>query len=389
VVQFTAGNNGLMSKQKMLAARELIQEKRYAEARALLKTIDDPTAKAWLKKLDEIAPEKKSGGKLVIVAAVVVVLAIIVIVGVLVLRQNNTTPANQNVVAEVPTQMELPSVTATITHTPTVTSTVTPSPTNTPTVTATPSCNAIAWWQDAEEYLLDFLSYTDIAMETAMVSVGNVLVDMQHSKRDFERLDISFCYADAENSITNGMDFVIKGFGDFQSDMALTVSLNILYARQGMQNGIDQLAQLGLEVDDVQEMIDDLFGDWSLYGLSELGEISSTCSNDDFIDWQNHVEAIVRDADITLPMDVGDIFDMNIDNVQNAFVQIAEVDYPSCVEEGREALLLALDHGYQAGFYFIDGNTYSSAEHITDHELEYQTYLHQVRSTTPSKGESL
>jgi hypothetical protein len=45
-----------MSKQKMLAARELIQEKRYAEARALLKTIDDPKAKEWLKKLDEIDP---------------------------------------------------------------------------------------------------------------------------------------------------------------------------------------------------------------------------------------------------------------------------------------------------------------------------------------------
>ncbi len=45
-----------MSKQKMLAARELIQEKRYAEARALLKTVDNPTASVWLKKLDEVEP---------------------------------------------------------------------------------------------------------------------------------------------------------------------------------------------------------------------------------------------------------------------------------------------------------------------------------------------
>lgn len=46
-----------MSKHKMLAARELIKEKRYAEARAILRTVDHPTARQWLAKLDEIAPE--------------------------------------------------------------------------------------------------------------------------------------------------------------------------------------------------------------------------------------------------------------------------------------------------------------------------------------------
>ena len=99
-----------MSKQKMLAARELIQEKRYAEARALLKTIDDPKAQEWLKKLDAIAPEKKkSGGRLVYITAAVVLLAVVVIVVTLVMRQNNAENANQNAAAQVPTQMELPS----------------------------------------------------------------------------------------------------------------------------------------------------------------------------------------------------------------------------------------------------------------------------------------
>ncbi len=42
---------------KLQAARELIKEKHYAEARAILKTMPkDPTAQRWLKKLDEIAP---------------------------------------------------------------------------------------------------------------------------------------------------------------------------------------------------------------------------------------------------------------------------------------------------------------------------------------------
>ncbi len=43
-----------MSRAKLSAARELIEEKKYAEARALLMTIrDDPTAAKWLAKLDE------------------------------------------------------------------------------------------------------------------------------------------------------------------------------------------------------------------------------------------------------------------------------------------------------------------------------------------------
>ncbi|MCA0453434.1 MAG: hypothetical protein LCI00_05625 [Chloroflexi bacterium] len=45
-----------MSKAKFDAAKELIDEKRYGEARALLKTIDHPTAITWLDKLDVIAP---------------------------------------------------------------------------------------------------------------------------------------------------------------------------------------------------------------------------------------------------------------------------------------------------------------------------------------------
>ncbi len=45
-----------MSKVQLEAAKALIEEKRYAEARALLETIDHPTATKWLSQLDKIAP---------------------------------------------------------------------------------------------------------------------------------------------------------------------------------------------------------------------------------------------------------------------------------------------------------------------------------------------
>jgi len=49
-----------MSKAKFAAAKELIDEKKYDQARAILMTIDHPTAAKWLEKLDQISPVTKS-----------------------------------------------------------------------------------------------------------------------------------------------------------------------------------------------------------------------------------------------------------------------------------------------------------------------------------------
>lgn len=45
-----------MSDVKLAAAKELIQEKRYEEAKALLRTIDSPTARNWLGRLEQMSP---------------------------------------------------------------------------------------------------------------------------------------------------------------------------------------------------------------------------------------------------------------------------------------------------------------------------------------------
>jgi hypothetical protein len=48
-----------MSETKLAAAKELIQEKRYDEARVLLRTVNHPTATKWLAKLDNIDPPSR------------------------------------------------------------------------------------------------------------------------------------------------------------------------------------------------------------------------------------------------------------------------------------------------------------------------------------------
>lgn len=87
-----------MSKTKFLAARELIKEKKYAEARAILNTIDHPTARAWLSKLDELEsqPRKQRSqlGIMVIVILLIVFISLSVAIVVLIVRRPVEAPVS-------------------------------------------------------------------------------------------------------------------------------------------------------------------------------------------------------------------------------------------------------------------------------------------------------
>jgi hypothetical protein len=95
----------MTTKEKMLEARRLIQEKQYDEARSILRNVQHPTAEQWLAKLDAIAPEEpeidvtpakaapakkgKSGGGDILFWGVVGVVsfAIVLLVGFVLVRQ--------------------------------------------------------------------------------------------------------------------------------------------------------------------------------------------------------------------------------------------------------------------------------------------------------------
>lgn len=115
-----------MSKAKLEAARELIRSKQYAEARAVLRTIaKDPTAKKWLARLDEIAPEKKRNR-----TRLAGVLALVVLCGIVGLLSPRTPREPTATVTEITataaaTETEVPM--ATITPSLTITQTLTPS----------------------------------------------------------------------------------------------------------------------------------------------------------------------------------------------------------------------------------------------------------------------
>lgn len=88
-----------MSKQQMKKARDLISQKRYDEARKILKKIDHPTAHEWLAQVNKLSPSRparKSGIKGHIVAVILSVLLTSVLIIGLVLAtaplRDGTTP---------------------------------------------------------------------------------------------------------------------------------------------------------------------------------------------------------------------------------------------------------------------------------------------------------
>lgn len=145
-----------MAESDLQKAKSLIQQKRYTEARKILKKLDDPTAKRWLTKLDEIAPPRSRNAiPFLYILGLGATLLIGIGIGVFLLNQRNNSNQNTIVAADLPTLITIPSATATSiptnTFTPeptptftleptlTPTYTETPLPTNTPTITSSPT----------------------------------------------------------------------------------------------------------------------------------------------------------------------------------------------------------------------------------------------------------
>ena len=67
-------------KDEMGQARKLIEEKRYDDARKLLRRINDPQAKRWLKQLDEKYPAiKKHVGRNLLIAVVISLVVVLIV----------------------------------------------------------------------------------------------------------------------------------------------------------------------------------------------------------------------------------------------------------------------------------------------------------------------
>jgi hypothetical protein len=133
-------NQPMSAREKMEMAKQLIQQKRYNEARTILRTVNHDKAYEWLTKLDQLDPPKGSNkGALSGLIAGLVGIVLLIIVGGIVYTQRTKIPGLARLfVSPTPTATLTPSVTSIPTMTATETATLTPIATNTPKPTNAP-----------------------------------------------------------------------------------------------------------------------------------------------------------------------------------------------------------------------------------------------------------
>jgi len=149
--------------ERMKVAADLIREKRYEEAQMLLRTVDHPRAKEWLKKLDDKygKSNKRKQWVLMTIIAVSMVVLIVAVVALINARGGFSSQPQSAVVAAAPT--------------------VEPSPVQQ--VVATPDCGAYEWWQFAAPSVYEY-------MENLRGAVGEL--------KDLFALQRQLAYADSE-----------------------------------------------------------------------------------------------------------------------------------------------------------------------------------------------
>ncbi len=242
-----------MSKIKFDAARELIQEKQYDAARAVLRTFDHPQATIWLAKLDQIAPEAdlaappaKPRSPLMPLALGVLSIAVVILIGVVIVligATRNTPPA-------IPTAAALAAA-AVATSTPTPSHTATSAPTNTPlkpsnTPTSTPTATVRCMFTKEEGTAVEtFLDTAKTAGATSRIAISQIVLDLQKQYRAFQRLDHPICLKAATSKVEEGMGDIVDAFQDFSAESDFISGIELDWAHKAFKQASDEYFKAG------------------------------------------------------------------------------------------------------------------------------------------------
>lgn len=226
-----------MSKAKFDAAKELINEKKYAEARAILKTIDHPTAREWETKIDKLTPlpplvtkpiqkRRRPWPLLILGGSVLACILVYAVASNPAVQEMSRATSTAQAIARAATEQTILSInneTATVIALtpPTMTSSPEPSATNAPTSTITAS-------PTVTETPLPTSTFTPTSTpsleDQAREIINNVLAG-----GDVERISIT----DIGSPKLLAVDYPMPQIFDYRVDFAGTEMLKIACALHG------------------------------------------------------------------------------------------------------------------------------------------------------------
>jgi len=242
-----------MSKQKMLKARKLMQHQRYDEARKILKTVNHPTARAWMRKLDAVVP-KKTGGRFTsaptiyylgggVIGILLVVFLILVVV--LISPNRNGEPPISAVSTPLPpptaTRTDLSRPTATLTPTFTLVPSATPGQPETP----DPPCEAEGWHLQFTAYFDRFQALRDdaSAANADLVSISSSLLAL---REEFGGFRYPRCAAIARQHFLNLLSETAAAYLDSVAGIPADQSQHAMNSLDEMESLNRELERLGL-----------------------------------------------------------------------------------------------------------------------------------------------
>lgn len=281
-----------MSKAKFAAAKELIDEKDYAGARAILKGIDHPTARAWEAKLDAISPVAKSTiSPSVIVSLVAVTIIGVLLIAVIVLLSKQSQQPNTSAIAALPT-------TDLISNQPTAPSSpLPPTWTSTPNISPTPTCDAVKWWVDAEPIVIDFLDAATTAGQTPRAALASILLTLNSTYRKFDRLKSADCDAGIGDELSKGMKMAVDGFNDFLGQHETYSGFEFSIANQHFFNAYRLLSQQNIkQVDSRIGNVENIWG--GVEASTSMGQVLASMDDQEFLG--TLVANDLRSMDLTL-----------------------------------------------------------------------------------------
>jgi hypothetical protein len=234
-----------MAAERLELARALITEKKYAEARAILVSVDHPLAVEWIAKIDQIAPPPidRSGGAarpripVAAIAAGVVVVLFVVIGGAVYSQRDNIPVLAALLATATPSMTPTITLTPTITETPTITPTITDTPTAPPlqVVEATPedldtlapkatSTKCIPT-PDEVAVIKKFMDFADTDGNLKKSTISTLIRGMQGQYNKFRAMAHPDCLKKATAFTIAGMKYTIGAYQDWNANRSMSVNV--------------------------------------------------------------------------------------------------------------------------------------------------------------------
>jgi hypothetical protein len=338
----------MTTKEKMLEARRLIQEKQYDQARAILRTVQHPTARQWLARLEAIAPEapdieevaqaappkkaKSSGGDVLFYGVIgVVSFVIVLLVGYLLVRQF--------------------------------------APATAPVAAGSTNCDAQGWYNNITANIAR-LGVAYSLSDTLDERIDSLTQHLNAQRDSIGNVAYSKCVEAARADLLSSVDSMLK-FTQLWKSGGTDIYKPLLDATMSVRDSYIKLQQLGVRLNDADaKYYDQLAGPCPV----EMWTMQNVLAGNDFF------RLLAKPDFMRDPSRYEDALQTYIFKLNNARRALNLASTPPCLAKAKTYMLQVMDAGI-AMFDAVRGKDTNGIQvHARDLETAYANYSDEMKA---------